>query len=444
VPEILISLMLAREAVDGIVRQGVVMAVKNAFYAQSGGVTAVINGSACGVLQTARQHVNEIGKVYAGRNGIIGALTEDLIDTSVEFDTAIAALKHTPGAAFGSCRYRLGSIHENRAQYERLIEVFRAHDIGFFFYNGGGDSQDTTYKINQLSAELAYPIVCVGIPKTMDNDLPITDCSPGFGSVAKYVATSLREAALDLTAMSRTSTKVFTMEVMGRHAGWTTAACALAAEHEGDAPHILLLPEVAFNEERFLAKVEEALERYDQCVIAVSEGVKGPDGAFLSASGLKDSFGHSQLGGVAPLITNLISTKLGCKCHWAVPDYLLRSARHIASETDLQQAYAVGRAAVEFAIAGRTAVMPAIRRLSDTPYRWDIIEAPLSEVANQEKLLPPDFISGDGFGITEAARRYLAPLIVGEAYPPFKDGLPEYVKLQNVAVPKRLAREFSV
>ena len=444
VPEILISLMLAREAVDGIVRQGVVMAVKNAFYAQSGGVTAVINGSACGVLQTARQHVNEIGKVYAGRNGIIGALTEDLIDTSVEFDTAIAALKHTPGAAFGSCRYRLGSIHENRAQYERLIEVFRAHDIGFFFYNGGGDSQDTTYKINQLSAELAYPIVCVGIPKTMDNDLPITDCSPGFGSVAKYVATSLREAALDLTAMSRTSTKVFTMEVMGRHAGWTTAACALAAEHEGDAPHILLLPEVAFNEERFLAKVEDALERYDQCVIAVSEGVKGSDGAFLSASGLKDPFGHSQLGGVAPLITHLISTKLGCKCHWAVPDYLLRSARHIASETDLQQAYAVGRAAVEFGIAGRTAVMPAIRRLSDTPYRWDIIEALLSEVANQEKLLPPDFISGDGFGITEAARRYLAPLIVGEAYPPFKNGLPDYVKLQNVAVPKRLTRQFSV
>ena len=420
------------------------MAVKNAFYAQSGGGTAVINGSACGVLQTARQHVNEIGKVYAGRNGIIGALTEDLIDTSVEFDTAIAALKHTPGAAFGSCRYKLGSIHEDRAQYERMIEVFRAHDIGFFFYNGGGDSQDTTYKINQLSTELAYPIVCVGIPKTMDNDLPITDCSPGFGSVAKYVATSLREAALDLAAMSRTSTKVFTMEVMGRHAGWTTAACALAAEHEGDAPHVLLLPEVAFNEKRFLAKVEEALERYDHCVIAVSEGVKGSDGEFLSASGLKDSFGHSQLGGgVAPFISNVITKKLGCKCHWAVPDYLLRSARHIASETDLQQAYAVGRAAVEFAIAGRTAVMPAIRRLSDTPYRWDIIEAPLSEVANQEKLLPPDFISVDGFGVTEAARRYLAPLIVGEAYPPFKYGLPDYVKLQNLAVPKKLNRKFA-
>jgi ATP-dependent phosphofructokinase / diphosphate-dependent phosphofructokinase len=420
------------------------MALKNALYAQSGGVSAVINASACGVLQTARQHSEKIGKVYAGRNGIIGALTEDLIDTSVESEAAIGALKHTPGAAFGSCRYKLSSIHEHRAQYERLIEVFRVHDIGFFFYNGGGDSQDTAYKVSQMGAGVAYPIVCVGIPKTIDNDLPITDCSPGFGSVAKYVATSLREAALDVAAMSRTSTKVFALEVMGRHAGWTTAACALAAEHEGDAPHVLLLPEVAFNEGRFLANVEEALKRYGHCVIAVSEGVKGPDGEFLSASGLEDSFGHAQLGGVAPLITNLISTKLGCKCHWAVPDYLQRSARHIASETDVQQAYAVGRAAVEFAIAGRSAVMPAIRRLSDSPYRWDIIAAQLAEVANQEKLLPPDFISDDGFGITDAARRYLAPLIVGEAYPPFKNGLPDYVKLQNVAAPKKLTTEFAV
>jgi 6-phosphofructokinase len=420
------------------------MARKNAFYAQSGGVSAVINASASGVLETARQHSEQIGKVYAGRNGIIGALTEDLIDTSLEPEAAIAALKHTPGAAFGSCRYKLGSIGEHRAQYARLMDVFRAHDIGFFFYNGGGDSQDTAYKVSQLGTELAYPIVCVGIPKTIDNDLPITDCSPGFGSVAKYVSTSLREAALDLAAMSRTSTKVFTLEVMGRHAGWTTAACALAAEHEGDAPHILLLPEIAFDEGRFLAKVEDALERYDQCVIAVSEGVKGPNGEFLSASGLTDSFGHAQLGGVAPLISNLISTKLGCKCHWAVPDYLLRSARHIASEIDVQQAYAVGRAAVEFAIAGRGAVMTAIRRLSDAPYRWDIIAAPLAEVANQEKLLPPDFISVDGFGITDAARRYLAPLVVGEAYPPFKNGLPDYVRLQNVAAPKKLTTEFAV
>ena len=416
---------------------------KNAFYAQSGGPTAVINASACGVLQTARRHSDEINKVYAGRDGIIGALTEDLIDTSIETDAAIAALKHTPGAAFGSCRYKLASIYEHRAQYERLVEVFQAHDIGFFFYNGGGDSQDTAYKVSQIGAVLDCPIVCIGIPKTIDNDLPITDCSPGFGSAAKYLATCIRETTFDLSSVSRTSTKVFALEVMGRHAGWMTAACALAAEQEGDAPHVLLLPEVVFEERRFLAKVEQTTERYDYCVIAVSEGIKGPDGEFLSA-GAKDAFGHAQLGGMAPIVTNLIGEKLGYKCHWAVADYLQRSARHIASATDVQQAYAVGRAAVEFAIAGKNAVMPAIRRLSDSPYRWDIIEAPLYDVANQEKLLPPGFISADGFGITAAARRYLAPLIVGEAYPPFKDGLPDYLRLQNVATPKKLVKEFAV
>jgi ATP-dependent phosphofructokinase / diphosphate-dependent phosphofructokinase len=420
------------------------MTPKNAFYAQSGGVTAVINASACGVLQTAREHPREIGKVYAGRNGIIGALTEDLIDTSVESDGAIAALKHTPGAAFGSCRYKLKSIHEHREQYERLIEVFRAHDVGFFFYNGGGDSQDTAYKVSQMCTKLSYAMVCIGIPKTVDNDLPITDCSPGFGSAAKYVATSVREAGFDLSSMCRTSTKVFVLEVMGRHAGWTTAACALAAEDEGGAPHVLLLPEVVFNEERFLAKVRASVERYGHCVLAVSEGVKGPDGAFLSASRSKDAFGHTQLGGVAPIIADLITGKLGFKCHWAVADYLQRSARHIASETDVQQAYAVGRAAVEFAIDGRSAVMPAIRRLNDEPYRWEIVEVPLCEVANQEKLLPPDFISADGLGITEAARRYLAPLIRGEAYPPFKDGLPDYVNLRNASAPKKLTRKFAL
>ena len=420
------------------------MAVKNAFYAQSGGVTAVINASACGVLETARHHSDAIGKVYAGRNGIIGALTEDLIDTSAESEAAIGALKYTPGAAFGSCRYKLASIDQHRAQYERLIEVFRAHDIGFFFYNGGGDSQDTAYKVSQVGAALSYPIVCVGVPKTVDNDLPITDCSPGFGSVAKYLATCIREAAFDLVSMSRTSTKVFALEVMGRHAGWMTAACALAAERKGDAPHVLLLPELGFHEDRFLSKVEQAIEQYGYCVIAVSEGIKRPDGDFVSASGIKDAFGHTQLGGVAPVITNLIAAKLGHKCHWAVADYLQRSARHIASQTDVEQAYDVGRAAVEFAIAGRNAVMPAIRRISDSPYRWDIIEAPLSAVANQEKLLPAEFISADGFGITEPARRYLAPLIVGEAFPPFKNGLPDYVRLQNVAVPKKLATPFAI
>jgi ATP-dependent phosphofructokinase / diphosphate-dependent phosphofructokinase len=419
------------------------MAGKNAFYAQSGGVSAVINASACGLLQAAREYPDEIPIVFAGHNGIVGALTEDLIDTSPESAAAIAGLKHTPGGAFGSCRYKLGPINTHRAQYERLMEVFQAHGIGYFFYNGGGDSQDTAYKVSQIGAELADPIVCVGIPKTVDNDLAITDCSPGFGSMAKYVATSIREAAFDVAAMSRTSTKVFILEVMGRHAGWATAACALAAEREGDAPHILLLPEVVFDEARFLAAVDQALERYGHCVIAVSEGVKRPSGQFLSANS-EDAFGHAQLGGVAPLIANLISTKLHAKCHWAIPDYLQRSARHIASQTDVDQAYAVGRAAVEFAIAGRSAVMPAIRRLSDAPYHWDIIEAPLSAVANKEKLLPPEFIRADGFGVTEAARRYLAPLIIGEAYPPYKHGLPNYIRLQNVRVQTKLTSAFDV
>jgi 6-phosphofructokinase 1 len=413
------------------------MPPRTALSAQSGGVSAVINASACGVLETARRHPTQIAKVYAGRDGIIGALTEDLIDTSFESEAAVAALKHTPGAAFGSCRYRLGSLTEQRAQFDRLIEVFRAHDIGFFFYNGGGDSQDTTWKVSQMVQGLEDPIVCIGIPKTIDNDLVITDCSPGFGSVAKYLALSLREAAFDVAAMKRSSTNVFVLEVMGRHAGWMTAACGLAADHEGDAPHLLLLPEVPYDEERVLAKVQEALGRYDHCVIAVSEGIKRANGEFFSA-GAKDAFGHSQLGGVGPLIANLVRAKLGCKCHWAVPDYLQRSARHIASATDVEQAYAVGCAAVQMALAGRNAVMPAIRRLSDEPYRWDTVEAPLFEVANQERLLPPEFISADGFGITEAARRYLAPLIAGETYPPFKNGLPDYVRLRNTPVPRKL------
>ncbi|HEY9104590.1 6-phosphofructokinase [Chitinimonas sp.] len=414
------------------------MTVKNAFYAQSGGVTAVINASAAGVIETARQHGDKIGKVYAGRNGIIGALTEDLIDTSLESAEDIARLKHTPSGAFGSCRYKLKSLDTHREQYERLIEVFRAHDIGYFFYNGGGDSADTCYKIAQLSEKMGYPIQAIHVPKTVDNDLPITDCCPGFGSVAKYVATSIREAGYDVASMAKTSTKVFILEVMGRHAGWITAACGLAAEQEGEGPHILLFPEVEFDEAAFLAKVKATVEKYDHCVIGVSEGIKNKDGQFLSETGLKDAFGHAQLGGVAPTIAQLVKDKLGYKYHWAVADYLQRAARHIASKTDVEQAYALGRAAVEMAMDGKNSVMPAIRRLSDAPYRWDIAEAPLSQVANVEKFMPRDFITEDGFHITEACRRYLSPLIAGEDYPPFKNGLPDYVRLQNLAVAKKL------
>ena len=417
---------------------------QNAFYAQSGGVTAVINASACGVIETARRHRNRIGKVYAGRNGIIGALMEDLIDTGRESAAAIRALKHTPGGAFGSCRYKLKGLEENRAQYARLIEVFRAHHIGYFFYNGGGDSADTCLKVSQLSEKLGYPIQAILIPKTVDNDLPVTDCCPGFGSVAKYVAVSIKEAALDVASMAKTSTKVFVMEVMGRHAGWIAAAGGLAQEKAGGAPHVILFPEIPFDRPAFLNKVSDSVQRDGYCVIVVAEGVRNPDGKFLAEAGTRDAFGHAQLGGVAPFVANLVKENLGYKYHWAVADYLQRSARHIASKTDVEQAYAVGKAAVEFALKGHNAVMPAIVRKSDQPYKWSIGMAQLTDVANREKFMPRDYITPDGFGITAKCRRYLAPLIRGEDYPPYKNGLPQYVTLRNAAVPKKLTTSFTL
>ena len=410
---------------------------RNAFYAQSGGVTAVINASAAGVIETARKHKNKIGKVYAGRNGIIGALTEDLIDTSKESAANIAALKHTPAGAFGSCRFKLKGLDQNRAEYERLIEVFKAHDIGYFFYNGGGDSADTCLKVSQLSAQLGYPLQAIHVPKTMDNDLPLTDTCPGFGSVAKYTAVSIREASFDLASMAKTSTKVFILEVMGRHAGWTAAAGGLAAENEGDGPQVILFPEIVFDEAKFLAKVDTTVKKVGWCTIVASEGLHAPSGEFLSEAGGKDAFGHAQLGGLAPLLAKLLKDKLGLKYHWAVADYLMRAARHIASKTDLEQSYAVGKAAVELALKGRSGIMASIVRKSDKPYRWTVGEAPLDKVANVEKKMPRDFITEDGFHITEKCRRYLAPLIAGEDYPPYKNGLPQYVKLKNVAVPKK-------
>jgi 6-phosphofructokinase 1 len=420
------------------------MATQNAFYAQSGGVTAVINASAAGVIETARQHQEQIGKVYAGRHGIIGALTEELIDTSAESAAAIARLKYTPGGAFGSARYQLKSFEESRAQYARLLEVFRAHNIRYFFYNGGGDSADTCLKIARVSAHLGYPIVAIHVPKTVDNDLPGTDCCPGFGSVAKYVATSVREAAFDIAAMAKTSTRVFILEVMGRHAGWITAACGLAAEQEGDAPHLLLFPEIPFDEAQFLARVQAAVQQYGYCVIAASEGLRTPDGRFLAESGWRDAFGHVQLGGVAPVLAQRVREKLTLPYHWAVADYLQRAARHIASATDVQQSYAVGKAAVEFALQGYTAVMPTLVRVSDQPYQWTIGMVQLEEVANQEKRMPREFISADGFHITQQCRTYLTPLIQGEDYPPFKNGLPDYITLKNLAVPKKLSTDFTV
>jgi 6-phosphofructokinase len=410
----------------------------NAFYAQSGGVTAVINASACGVIQTARQHRDRIGKVLAGRNGIIGALTEELIDTSRESAKSIAGLRSTPSGAFGSCRYKLKSLQENEREYRRLLDVFRAHNIGYFFYNGGGDSQDTAHKVSQLGRTLGYPITCIGIPKTVDNDLPFTDNCPGFGSVAKYVAVSIKEASLDVASMCETSTKVFVMEVMGRHAGWIAAAGALAQEQPGDPPHIIILPEVPFQRRSFLAKVRETVKRCGYCVIVVSEGARYTDGRFVADAGSVDAFGHTQLGGVAPTIAAMIKDKLGYKYHWAVADYLQRSARHVASATDVEQAYAVGKAAVELALAGENAVMPVVVRKSDAPYRWSIGKVKLSRVANVERKMPKSYISKDGYGITAKGKRYLAPLIQGEDYPAYNNGVPQYVRLKNELVAKKL------
>jgi ATP-dependent phosphofructokinase / diphosphate-dependent phosphofructokinase len=417
---------------------------KNAFYAQSGGVTAVINASACGVIETARKHKNNINKVYAGRNGIVGALTEDLIDTGKESKKAIAALRHTPAGAFGSCRHKLKGLEEGRAEYERLIEVFRAHNIGYFFYNGGGDSADTCLKVSQLAERMGYPIQAIHVPKTVDNDLPITDCCPGFASAAKYIAVSVREASFDVASMARTSTKIFVLEVMGRHAGWIAAAGGLASDEDCELPIVILFPEIAFNQEKFLAKVNAMVKKHGYCSVVVSEGVKTADGKFLAESGIKDAFGHTQLGGVAPVVANMIKAALGYRFHWAVADYLQRAARHIASKTDVEQAYALGKAAVELAIKGENAVMPAIVRKSDSPYKWKIGVAPLKDVANVEKKMPRNFISRDGFGITAKCRAYLQPLITGEDYPPYKDGLPSYVRLKNEAVPKKLKTEFKL
>jgi 6-phosphofructokinase 1 len=418
--------------------------LSNAFYAQSGGVTAVINASAAGVIETARKNQNKIGKIYAGKNGIIGALTEDLIDTSKESATAIAALKHTPAGAFGSCRYKLKTLNENRAEYERLIAVFKAHNIGYFFYNGGGDSADTCLKVSKISKELGFPIQAIHIPKTVDNDLPITDCCPGFGSVAKYVAVSMKEASFDVASMAKTSTKVFILEVMGRHAGWIAAAGGLASTKDSPLPLVILFPEITFNRKKFIKKVQEKVKEFGYCSIVVSEGVKGSNGQFLSDQGLKDAFGHAQLGGVAPVIANIIKKDLGFKYHWSVADYLQRAARHIASQVDVDQAYALGASAVKLAIEGQNAVMPTIERISDHPYKWKLGTARLSRVANIEKKMPKKFISIDGFGITPSCERYLKPLIKGEAYPPYKDGLPKYVTLKNKSVKKKLSNNFKI
>ena len=414
---------------------------RNALYAQSGGVTAVINASACGVIETARKHRDVIGKVYAGRNGIIGALTEELIDTSKESVAAIAALRSTPSGAFGSCRFKLKSLEANKREYERLIEVFKTHDIAYFFYNGGGDSADTCYKVSQLSEKLGYPLQAIHVPKTVDNDLPITDCCPGFGSVAKYVAVSTLEASYDVRSMAKTSTRAFVLEVMGRHAGWIASAAGLVAEQ--GIPVIILFPEIEFDPDRFLTAVKRKVEDFGYCTVVVSEGCHYPGGKFIAEQGTRDAFGHAQLGGAAPVVASMIKEAHGYKFHWAVADYLQRAARHIASRTGVRQAYEIGKKAVELALKGHNSVMPTVERISDAPYKYRIGVADLRDVANVEKFLPRDFITEDGYGITEKCKRYLMPLIRGEDYPRYAAGLPVYVTLKNSLATKKLP-EFAL
>ena len=418
------------------------MAKRNAFYAQSGGVTSVINASACGVIEACRANKDKIGTLYAGQNGILGALHENLIDTSKESPTAIASLKHTPGGAFGSCRYKMKDINESSAEYERLVEVFKAHNIGYFFYNGGGDSADTCLKVSQIAERMNYPIQAIHIPKTIDNDLPLTDCSPGFGSVAKYVAVSTKEASLDIASMCASSTKIFILEVMGRHAGWIAAAGGLAGEQAGDPPHIIIFPEIPFVREEFIAKVDATVKEKGYCVVVASEGAKYADGALISGSINKDAFGHQQLGGVAQTLASMVKHSLGHKYHYALSDYLQRSARHIASKTDVEQAYAVGHAAVEKALEGKRGIMVTIERGTGKKYSWSLGEARLSKLANLEKKMPRSYITKDGFGITAKAREYFQPLIVGEDFPPFKNGIPQYAKLKNILIEKKLHNAF--
>ena len=418
------------------------MNVKNAFYAQSGGVTAVINASAAGVIEVCRENKSKIGKLYAGLNGIVGALREELIDTSFESDDAISQLLHTPGGAFGSCRYKLKKYEDDVTEYERLIKVFRAHNIGYFFYNGGGDSADTCLKVSQISEKMGYPIRAIHIPKTIDNDLPFTDYCPGFGSVAKYVATSVREASLDIESMCASSTKVFILEVMGRHAGWIAASGGLAASRKGEAPHIILFPEIPFYREAFIERIETTVRQKGYCVIVASEGIRYSDGAHISGSMQRDAFGHQQLGGVAPTLASMIKQSTGYKYHWALSDYLQRSARHLASKIDVDHAYATGRRAVEMALEGKTSLMVTIEREKGEKYKWFLGEASLEKVANMEKKMPRNFITKDGFGITKKAKDYLKPLIIGEDFPPFKSGLPQYVKLKNILTAKKLKSDF--
>jgi 6-phosphofructokinase 1 len=415
------------------------MKQSNLLYAHSGGVTAVINASAAAVIAAAHARPERVGKVFAARRGILGVLAEDLYDTEAFDEEALARLMLRPGGAFGSCRFDLPSEDGQRVT-DRLFEVFAAHDIGYFLYNGGNGSMDAVARLHDAARERGYPLVCVGVPKTVDNDIVGTDCCPGFGSAAKYLATSMLEAGLDIASMVGSRGSVFVMEVMGRNTGWLAAATALAANGDPDAaPHIVLVPEATFDEEAFLAEVRRVTERLGYCAITVAEGIRRPDGSLIMEKS-RDPRGYVQLGGAGSAIARMIHERLGYKHHWAIPDYLQRSAGHWLSAVDHAQAVAVGRAAVELALDGHGGVFPAIRRLADAPYHWEVAEEDTGRIANLERRLPPAFVRADGLHVTQAACDYIRPLIQGEVAQATRDGLPDYGPLPLVMVPRRLAR----
>ena len=410
----------------------------NALYAQSGGMTAVINATACGVIETARRYPKQIGTVYAACNGILGVLREELVDTVCLGPGELIGMRQTPGGVFGSCRFDLDDETDNRAQYDRLFEVFTAYGIGTFFYNGGNGSMHTALQIDRAARARGFELSVIGVPKTVDNDIVGSDCCPGYGSAIKYLASSMREASIDLASMSSRRGRVFVLEVMGRNAGWLAAGCGLAADRPEAAPQLILVPEVRYDKARFLAAVKAQVERQGHCSIVAAEGVLDGDGSALAQVGSDGRY--VQLGGSGSVVAGHVQQELGYKAHCAVTDYLQRAARHLASATDDAQAYAVGAAAVEAAVAGESSVTTAVERLSTSPYCWRVGTVALEQVANLERLLPAEFIREDGMHVTPAFREWALPLIAGEATPSFLDGLPRYWTPQFSTLPARLGR----
>ena len=408
----------------------------NLLYLQSGGVSSVINVSACGVLEEAYRHSQLITGIYSAAFGIHGLLNEEIYDVTNLNKETLRAIRCMPGGVFGSSRHRIVDAHEDDSEYQRLLNIFRAHGISCFLYNGGGGSMAAAEKIADYCRTLNFPISCIGIPKTIDNDMEQTDNCPGYGSVAKFTATTTREAGLDVASTYTSSTKVLLMEVMGRHAGWIAAAAGLAQQEVDDPPHLIIFPERPLNKKDFLNKVDECVKRIGYCVVIVAEGARGEDGEYINAN--VTSSGHRQLGGAAMVLAILIKELLGYKYHCVISDYLQRSARHLSSQVDVEHAYAVGSAAVRYALAGKDCVVPMITRISSSPYKWKINEVSLKVVANKEKFLPQSYISKDGYGISDTAREHILPLIQGEAYPIYQDGLPQMTRHRFPLLTKKL------